>query len=119
MSAAQVAQLLWTGLLSALKADGLIANCIESTGPNTTTYLNILAMENVMKDGTLIWIPVSIPPNPGAEVFVIDMNHPSWEGELLRYHPQAKAWFDRRGQLHTNVTHYTVIPARDSAMVMT
>jgi hypothetical protein len=117
MSAAKVAQLLWTGLLSAMKADGLIANCIESTGPQTTTFLNVMAMENIMKDGTLVWIPASIPPNRGAEVFAISTLHPNWPGDLLRHDAVSDRWLTRTGRVVTSVTHYMVIPSRDSAMV--
>lgn len=106
---------MWSGLLGALKADGLIAKCIETSSENTTRYLTMLALDNINKDGQLTWIPVAIGPNPKCEVFAINVNNLAWPGELLHYDKEHGMWLTRNGMIMTGITHYMVIPPRSSA----
>lgn len=111
----QVALIIWTGLLGALKADRLIAECIEQTGPNTTKFLSMLALDNINKDSSLMWVPVAIAPNPECEVFAISTQHPDWPGDLLKYNNMTGLWMTRAGSTVVGVTHYVVIPPLSNA----
>lgn len=115
---AEVAVLMWSGILGAMKADGIIANCVTQAGPNTGKFLQMLALDNVMKEPGLTWIPVAIGPNPSCEVFAISTRRPQWKGDLLCWHADQGMWLTRDGQVVQDVTHYLVIPPHDNGSMV-
>lgn len=62
------ATVLWTKLLEAMRADGLIAQSITQTGPATTAVI----VELVQQANNGPWLPMSYKPTPGREVVAID-----------------------------------------------
>lgn len=65
MSALQMkATTLWTTLLQAMQADGLIAHCITQSGPATTKVI-VGACQEMQQP---VWLPMHMLPNDGVEV---------------------------------------------------
>lgn len=109
MDLKETAEVLWTEILTALKQDGLIAQCINDTGPNCTKLVLRLAVENMMKETKPIWIPVSMPPPESVdEVYTRNFDRPELPGEMLKY--DSGFWRTRQGFLAAPFTHYFVLP---------
>lgn len=60
------ATVLWTELLEALRADGMIAHCITQSGPATTHVVVALAQRMLPQQQP--WIGPHIKPQPGKQV---------------------------------------------------
>lgn len=74
------AEKLWTDLLDALRADGLIAPIITQSGPRTTAL--ILRMVKP-------WLSMRITPTPGCEVLAVDERGCM---AAVHYDDVAKTW---------------------------
>lgn len=64
----EAATIMWTKLVEAMRADGIIAHRIEQSGPATTSVI-VDACQAVLGreyDGT--WLPMTIHPDIGREV---------------------------------------------------
>lgn len=69
MSAERLAAtVLWTELVNALVADGIIPKPIQQSGPATTAVILSLAQREMRGP----WIPMHITPEPGKDVVALD-----------------------------------------------
>jgi len=80
---------LWTALLEALREDGLIAMCVTSSGPKTTSFIvNTAAAMTQMPQP---WLQMDMKPQPWRLVVA---KHVSGNYHLLRYCDGDKAgWY--------------------------
>lgn len=106
-----IAQWIWTELLTAMRADGLIATQIAVPGNETLQILLKLGLDNLRHKKETPWIPISIVPAMAAQVFAVDFDDPNWPGEIINWSPIRQVWETRKGRIMDRpVTHYLLIP---------
>jgi hypothetical protein len=87
MSLKSNAETLWTRLLEAMRADGIIAHCVLQSGPATTQII----VETVQQ-ASRPWIPMHMKPTPGKQVVAVNN---SGQISVLTYSRDHDRWLDR------------------------
>lgn len=60
---------MWTALLEALRADGLVGQIITQSGPATTNFI-VEKCQEPSANGP--WLPMHMLPQPGVQVVALD-----------------------------------------------
>lgn len=96
-----MATTLWTQLLQGLRQDGLIATCVEQSGPATTKV--IVETCNTLKQAqeSSTWLRMAMLPKPGREVIACDN---AGGFHVLTYSEEARSWM--RGMTKVRANKY-------------
>lgn len=92
---------LWTELLQGLRQDGLIAACVEQSGPATTKVIVDTCNTLMQAQESATWLRMTMKPTPGREVVACDDNGGF---HILTYSEEQGSWM--RGKTKVRAAKY-------------
>ena len=106
----EAATTIWTQISQAMKNDRMLADCVVTSGPETTAVLVQLA-EQCMRPHAP-WLNANILPAVGVEVITANS-----DGDLqIGYYSHGQvAWIDRFGSIIRDVVQYSFLPKREQS----
>lgn len=109
----KTATAIWDRLVTAMRLDGMIANAITSTGPQTTQVVLQLAQDNLMHEADTLWVPIAIQPSKHAQIWGRNFDKPEQRGVVIEWSDLYGAWVCMHNgvpHMPPQITHYILLP---------